>query len=285
MPGACRSTSGAQETCRHTEGYPPIRAGRDIQDNLVIDHFDYLLIGEGVVVATLAYWMAVLFYTLIPLGFPRYAARYKLQSKAKVLPVRMHARLILLTLFNQLAVSFLFIVLIGEPYYYLGGQNKLYFPAWHVVLLHFLLFAILFDVLFYFGHRLLHTPFLYRRIHALHHRFQAPVPYSGACVHPVEFIFAYIIPNLAAATLFDFSVPEYVLFVSIEYIHNVHDHCGYHFPWDPFGYICGQNAPHHDEHHRLYRVNYSGAFTMVLDRLFGTYRAPPGIVRAVNENG
>jgi sterol desaturase/sphingolipid hydroxylase (fatty acid hydroxylase superfamily) len=239
------------------------------------DHFDYRVLGQGIVITTLAYWIAVVFYSLVPILFPAHAAQYKLQPAAKPMPARKHIRQILLTLFNQVAVAFVFVAIGGERLYFFGGRLSLHFPTWPLILLHFLLYAITFEVMFYAIHRLLHTPLLYHWVHAFHHRFRAPLPYSGACVHPVEFVLAYIVPNLTAAALFNFSFPEYLLFLSLEYIHNVHDHCGYHYPWDPFAYLFSQNSQVHDEHHRLYRVNYSGAFTMALDHLFGTYKAPP----------
>jgi sterol desaturase/sphingolipid hydroxylase (fatty acid hydroxylase superfamily) len=41
---------------------------------------------------------------------------------------------------------------------------------------------------FYFGHRLLHAKFLYKRFHALHHRNVEVGPWSGLAMHPVEHI-------------------------------------------------------------------------------------------------
>jgi len=242
----------------------------------MLDHLDHRVIWQGVLVTTNAYWLVVVFYTLIPRLFPGYAARYKLQADGKPLPERTNIWLMLLTLFNQTLLIYGFFAIAGEAYFRLGGRFSLSFPAWYMVIFHFVLYAVTFEVLFYAAHRLLHIRRLYRWVHALHHRFRSPVPYSGACVHPIEFMLAYIIPNILPAVLFNFSFPEYLLFLSIEYMHNVHDHCGYHFPWDPFALIFGQNSRMHDEHHRLYQVNYSGAFTMVLDRLFKTYYDPAG---------
>ncbi|MCI5097198.1 MAG: sterol desaturase family protein, partial [Rhodobacteraceae bacterium] len=39
---------------------------------------------------------------------------------------------------------------------------------------------------FYWAHRLLHQPFLYRRVHSLHHRNVNIGPWSGFSMHPVE---------------------------------------------------------------------------------------------------
>jgi Delta7-sterol 5-desaturase len=39
---------------------------------------------------------------------------------------------------------------------------------------------------FYWVHRLLHVPFLYRRVHSLHHRNINVGPWSGLSMHPIE---------------------------------------------------------------------------------------------------
>ena len=39
---------------------------------------------------------------------------------------------------------------------------------------------------FYWIHRLLHVPFLYKRVHALHNRNVNVGPWSGMAMHPVE---------------------------------------------------------------------------------------------------
>jgi 4-alpha-methyl-delta7-sterol-4alpha-methyl oxidase len=240
----------------------------------VMTHLDLGVISVGIAITVVAYWLAVGFYTAIPFLFPNYAARYRLQPTGRQMPMRRHVRMVVLTLFNQTILPLLFFFVVGSVYFYLGGELSLQLPTWPVMLWHIGVYVLVFEVLFYLVHRLLHTPYLFRTVHSLHHRFKAPVPYCGACVHPVEFVLAYIIPNVAAAIVFGFSFPEYVLFLSLEYVHNVHDHCGYAYPWDPFQFFDGQNVWNHNEHHKLIRVNYSGAFTMVLDKFMGTYRKP-----------
>jgi sterol desaturase/sphingolipid hydroxylase (fatty acid hydroxylase superfamily) len=48
------------------------------------------------------------------------------------------------------------------------------------------------DIHFYFTHRFLHTSFMYKYIHSVHHRNTADIePFSGLCMHPVEHLYYF----------------------------------------------------------------------------------------------
>jgi len=57
-------------------------------------------------------------------------------------------------------------------------------PVWFVIL--FPVLASWHELHFYFAHRLLHWPPLYRVAHAVHHRNTDPGPWSGISMHPYE---------------------------------------------------------------------------------------------------
>jgi sterol desaturase/sphingolipid hydroxylase (fatty acid hydroxylase superfamily) len=60
-------------------------------------------------------------------------------------------------------------------------------PTRKQLVLGFIKGTLLFDLLFYHVHRLLHTrPF--RKIHSIHHRFPHEVPLAAYYVHPAEFV-------------------------------------------------------------------------------------------------
>ena len=51
---------------------------------------------------------------------------------------------------------------------------------------------------FYWAHRLIHIPFLYRNVHSLHHRNVDVEPFAGLSMHPIEhmYYFSCVAPSL-----------------------------------------------------------------------------------------
>ncbi len=50
----------------------------------------------------------------------------------------------------------------------------------------FFFLILLHESFFYWSHYLLHTDFMYRSIHFVHHKSKNPSPFSSYCLHPVE---------------------------------------------------------------------------------------------------
>jgi sterol desaturase/sphingolipid hydroxylase (fatty acid hydroxylase superfamily) len=49
-----------------------------------------------------------------------------------------------------------------------------------------LLFVVFHNVVMFFEHRALHTPFLFRALHSVHHSVIAPSPFDDVIAHPLE---------------------------------------------------------------------------------------------------
>jgi sterol desaturase/sphingolipid hydroxylase (fatty acid hydroxylase superfamily) len=64
-------------------------------------------------------------------------------------------------------------------------------PVWFCAL--FLIVPFIHEVGFYFAHRLVHFPLLYKWAHHVHHRNVNPGPWSGMSMHPIEHLF-YLSP-------------------------------------------------------------------------------------------
>lgn len=78
----------------------------------------------------------------------------------------------------------------------------------------FILYFILFDLLNYFLHRLLHTRVFYKNVHLVHHKFKEPTPFGSIAVHPIEFVLNSVIPS----TIVSFFLPTYIYLWMFSYL-------------------------------------------------------------------
>ena len=127
---------------------------------------------------------------------------------------------------------------------------------------------IIHEVHFFCIHRLIHTPFLYRYVHSVHHNSVNPSPFSSLAMHPVEhllylgvMVWHLIIPSNPMIALYQLhfasfgAIPGHVGFEKIE--------IGEETAIDSHAYI-------HYLHHRKFEVNY-GDGLIPLDKWFGTF--------------
>jgi sterol desaturase/sphingolipid hydroxylase (fatty acid hydroxylase superfamily) len=91
------------------------------------------------------------------------------------------------------------------------------------------------DTFYYFGHKLLHTKYLYAKIHKIHHRYIKNVSIAAEYSHPIEFIFV----NLGAITSGVMILNErmhaytFLIYIIIRNLQGFNEHCGYNYPWAP----------------------------------------------------
>jgi len=57
------------------------------------------------------------------------------------------------------------------------------------------------DTVFYWGHRTLHTKYLYKYIHKKHHTFNDTICIAYIYAHPVEYFFSNILPMIVGPAL------------------------------------------------------------------------------------
>ena len=145
-------------------------------------------------------------------------------------------------------------------------------------LLEFLALVLLHDAYFYGLHRLMHTRWLYRVFHSVHHRSRTPTPWAAYAFAPTEALAeAAILP--LAALIMPLGVVAIFLFTTHMILRNVVGHAGVElFPrwWLQVpGLRLVTTTTHHDLHHARGRGNYGLYFTW-WDRLFGTEHADYG---------
>jgi sterol desaturase/sphingolipid hydroxylase (fatty acid hydroxylase superfamily) len=148
------------------------------------------------------------------------------------------------------------------------------FAGWVYVPISLLAYLAIHDAYFYWTHRLMHHPLLFRVMHLTHHRSRSPTPWAAFSFHPWEAVIsawvlplaAFFIPIHAGAALF--------LLVFITYC-SVANHAG----WEilPQRWIHGAlgqhfiSASHHNVHHTDYDANF-GLYFRFWDQLMGTDR-------------
>jgi Delta7-sterol 5-desaturase len=145
------------------------------------------------------------------------------------------------------------------------------FPLWYLPV-SVLLYLAAHDTWFYWTHRWMHTPKLFRIAHAVHHDSRPPTAWAAMSFHPWEALTgAIVIPALV------FIVPIHIgalgVVLSIMTVMGVTNHMGWEvFPRAMVNGPLGKwliTATHHQRHHTEYRGNY-GLYFRVWDRICGT---------------
>ena len=138
-------------------------------------------------------------------------------------------------------------------------------PVWLVIFA--LIIPIIHEVHFYCIHRLIHTPFLYKWVHSVHHNSVNPSPWSSLSMHPVEHLLYW------SDSLIHLILPSHPLLLI------------YHTQLTGTGAVVGHigfdkievgdtgvdtHAYAHYLHHKYFEVNYADG-GVPLDKWFGTW--------------
>ncbi|MDI3335193.1 sterol desaturase family protein [Defluviimonas aestuarii] len=139
-------------------------------------------------------------------------------------------------------------------------------PVWFVLAL--MLLPIWSAFHFYWVHRFLHVPFLYRTVHSLHHRNVNIGPWSGMSMHPVE-TFLYF-----SSFAIHWIVPTHPVHLIFHVLYQgpgaAMTHTGYEDLLIKDKRRLALGTFYHQLHHRYYECNY-GNQEMPWDRWFGTF--------------
>ena len=163
-------------------------------------------------------------------------------------------------LFSFNVITLMFFVFIGFVFFkdYIISYNDISF----VVMLAQLVVILIFDdTFFYFLHRLMHeNKFIYKTVHKIHHRANAPIPIDYIYVHPLEWMSGFIGPFIGILLLGGVSIYTFWLYLFVRNFHELAIHSGIKtsktFNVIPFL----ANNEHHDIHHEKRDGNYSSTF-------------------------
>lgn len=156
------------------------------------------------------------------------------------------------------------------------GRSNMYFlvaeSGWPYFAFSIFLCIAGYDTWIYWQHRWLHTSWLFRHVHAVHHRLANPTAFAAFAQHPIETFMGnlYFILFVAFVPIHPLALAAagaYMFFI------GVLAHSGYEFyprGWTRHPLLQWINTPtHHNMHHRHVGCNYGNWFNY-WDRLMGT---------------
>ncbi|WP_188761786.1 sterol desaturase family protein [Sandarakinorhabdus glacialis] len=134
------------------------------------------------------------------------------------------------------------------------------------------LYLFVHDTWFYWTHRAMHAPALFKRVHAVHHASKPPTAWAAMSFHPWESLSgALLIPALAF--LIPIHVSALAVVLTIATVMGVTNHMGWEmFPQRWVNGWFGRHvitASHHENHHQRYTCNY-GLYFRFWDQFCGT---------------
>ncbi len=158
---------------------------------------------------------------------------------------------------------------LGGPIDFRGPTPSIFTILWQLVL-----FVICEDSLFYWGHYLFHTKYLYK-YHKEHHSFTQPIGIVAVLSDPAESLLQIQIAVwLAPALLPHKHIFTLMLWVLVRVHQTVYAHGGYELPYIHWKYYFPKifmGCRPHDYHHRTSLHNY-GSTLQLWDRIMGTYK-------------
>eukprot|EP00043_Microstomoeca_roanoka_P010756 m.101957 g.101957 ORF g.101957 m.101957 type:complete len:289 (-) comp14995_c2_seq1:950-1816(-) len=145
------------------------------------------------------------------------------------------------------------------------------FPDLWTSIAHLLVAVVTEDTLFYWAHRGLHHPRIYKYIHKQHHEFHASKGIAAMYAHPVEEFLANFLPTFSGAFISGAPLCILAVWVAVRVWETVEAHSGFEFAWSPFN-LCltvQGGAERHDFHHSRNKGAY-GSLTKFWDWACGT---------------
>lgn len=144
--------------------------------------------------------------------------------------------------------------------------------GWVYAILAFPLMLLMHDTYFYWAHRLMHHPRLFKWFHLVHHKSNNPSPWAAYAFHPLEAVVESLI-----FVVFLLIIPVHTIHLTLFFIfslvYNVYGHLGFElYPKGFNRHWLGKwmnTSVSHNMHHQFFKGNY-GLYFIIWDRLMNT---------------
>ncbi|GIX41645.1 MAG: sterol desaturase [Leptospiraceae bacterium] len=168
--------------------------------------------------------------------------------------------------------------IVGVIVYYLRihGYTKIYSDVnqygWGYFWFSVIALIFLHDTYFYWTHRWMHHPKIFKYVHLVHHKSNNPTPFAAYSFHPLEAVVeAGIVP--LAVFIMPVHTGALFIFITFSFVMNVLGHIGYEFYFKGFTKHpltwWNNTSTHHNMHHKYVNWNF-GLYFNIWDRLMGT---------------
>jgi len=196
--------------------------------------------------------------------------------QAKYPQFKDYAREIGFSITTIFILAFIPTMILGSPE--LAKHTKFYTDihqhsiAWFIIA--FPVMAMMHDTYFYWMHRLIHHPRLFKWVHLIHHKSTNPSPFAAYAFHPFEAVLESLI-----FLIFVFTIPVHLyhllFFFLFMILYNVYGHLGWElYPRGFNKHWLGKwinTSVNHNQHHQYFKGNY-GLYFLFWDRIMGTIR-------------
>jgi methylsterol monooxygenase len=211
--------------------------------------------------------------------------KYKLFQQYRVTPDTVHIDH-QVAVFKELFLKHLFLLFPAQILSYpllkylriTADQQDIRSP--YYIVMQLIVLNVIEDFIFYWVHRCLHHPYLYKRIHITHHKFDSMLGHTfslnGEYAHYIENIFNDFVPMMIGLYIWSFIGTTHIyvfwIWVLFRQLRTSDAHSGYDFPKHPLkiiNYIYGGTRMH-SFHHTLHGRKYNFGGLSIWDKVFGT---------------
>ncbi|KAF9581738.1 hypothetical protein BGW38_001137 [Lunasporangiospora selenospora] len=208
-----------------------------------------IILGGSLIVSQVGFWFWVSLLAVLDLcHFPKSFWRYKIQPQ-KVPTWDWYTDAFWVALQNQFLVGAPAGLLLYKALEWRGNPIGMELPTIWDLARESIGFLIIEELGFYYGHRLLHHPRLYKRFHKKHHLFTAPIGIAAIYCHPLEHLMCNITPLLLGPVVMKSHILTLWLWITIGQTNAINSHCGFHLPLFP-------SPLAHDYHHEVFNKNF-----------------------------